>query len=188
MKIQNGQPPPIMKPLLYGVMAYESASVAKIAKEKWDYMVHALQSRYDFELRLWKFEILRIPELRDVAINDAAKAQLVFVAAHGAGELPVQVKEWIEQWLALKNRVEAAERLLAFLFDPSSDRSWVSAFPKFTYLQQAARRGSMDFIASATPIQSPQSAIRLHVSTAATPSWGNKSPGGDHATKPKVML
>jgi hypothetical protein len=37
MKIQNGQPPPIMKPLLYGVMAYESASVAKIAKEKWDY-------------------------------------------------------------------------------------------------------------------------------------------------------
>src|SRR6185436_11244988 len=188
MKIQNGQPPPIMKPLLYGVMAYESASVAKIAKEKWDYMVHALQSRYDFELRLWKFEILRIPELRDVAINDAAKAQLVFVAAHGAGELPVQVKEWIEQWLALKNRVEAAGRLLAFLFDPSSDRSWVSAFPKFTYLQQAARRGSMDFIASATPIQSPQSAIRLHVSTAATPSWGNKSPGRDHATNPKVML
>jgi hypothetical protein len=93
-----------MKPLLYGVMAYESASVAKIAKEKWDYVVHALQSRYDFELRLWKFDILRIPELRDVAINDAAKAQLVFVAAHGAGELPLQVKEWIEQWLALKNR------------------------------------------------------------------------------------
>ena len=173
-----------MKPLLYGVMAYESASVAKIAKEKWDYVVHALQSRYDFELRLWKFDILRIRELRNEAINDAAKAQLVFVAAHGAGELPMQVKEWIEQWLALKNRSQAAGRLLAFLFGPSSDNSGASAFPQFAYLQQAARRGSMDFIASpATPTQSHQSAIRLHVSSRALPSReSNLSPERNHAT------
>jgi hypothetical protein len=171
-----------MRPLLYGVIAYESAAVAKIAKEKWDYVVHALQSRYEFELRLWKFDILRIGELRNDAITDATKAQLIFVATHGAGELPLHVKEWIEQWLALKNRVQASRRLLAFLFDPSSDRSWVSAFPKFAYLQHAARRGSMDFIASATPIQSPESAIRLHVSTRAMPSCeSDLSPGRNHA-------
>jgi len=156
-----------MKPLLYGVMAYESASVAKIAKEKWDYVVHALQSHYDFELRLWKFDILRIPELRNEAINDAAQAQLVFVAAHGPGELPRQVKVWIEQWVALKDRVQESARLLTFLFDPSSDQSGVSAFPQFAYLQQAARWGSMAFIACATPIQSHQSAIRLHMSIGA---------------------
>jgi len=159
-----------MKPLLYGVMAYESASVAKIAKEKWDYMVHALANRYDFELRVWKFDILRIPELRDVAINDAAKAQMVLVATHGAGELPRQVKVWIERWVALKDRVQESARLLTFLFDPSSDRSGASAFPQFAYLQQAARWGSMDFIACATPIQSHQSAIRLHMSIGALPS------------------
>jgi hypothetical protein len=173
-----------MMPLLYGVMAYESAAVAKIAKEKWDYVVHALQSRYDFELRLWKFDILRIRELRNEAINDATKAQLIFVATHGAGELPLHVKEWIEQWLALKNRVQASRRLLAFLFDSSSDRSWVSAFPTFAYLQQAARRSSMDFISSATPIQSELSAIRLQVSTRAMPSCeSNFSPGRNHVTE-----
>ena len=181
----QSQPPPIMKPLLYGVMAYESASVAKIAKEKWDYVVHALQSHYDFELRLWKFDILRIPELRNEAINDAAQAQLVFVAAHGPGELPLQVKEWIEQWLALKNRVQEARRLLAFLFDPSSDWSGASTFPQFAYLQQAARRGSMDFIASAaTPIPSRQNATRLYVSPWAMPSLeSNLSPERNHATE-----
>jgi len=176
-----------MKPLLNGVMAYESASVAKLAKEKWDYMVHTLESRYDFELRLWKFDVLRIPEWRDAATNDAAKAQLVLVATHGAGELPRQVKVWIKRWVALKNRVQESSRLLTFLFEPSSDRSGTSAFPQFAYLQQAARWGSMDFIASATPIQSHQSAIRLHMSTGALPSCeSNFSSGRQHATEPTL--
>ena len=177
-----------MRPTLYGVMAYENVSVAKIAKEKWDYLVHTLKDGFDFELRLWKFDILQVPEWRDAAINDATQAQLVFVATCGAGDLPPEVKEWIEEWLVLKGRVAHTTRLLSAVFDPSSNGPGASPFSQFAYLQQAARRGSMDFIASGTPAQNGQSAIRLHASTAATPSWGNKSPRRDHTPKPKLTL
>ena len=46
-----------MNPTLHGVVAYEDVSVAKLATEKWDYMVHTLQSDFAFELRLWKFDV-----------------------------------------------------------------------------------------------------------------------------------
>jgi len=150
-----------MRPTLSAVMVYENATVAKLAKEKWNYVVHTLQSSYDFELRLWKFDALRIPEWRVAATNDAAQAQLVFVASRGAGDLPPEVKEWIEQWLAMKDRVPDATRLLSAVFDPASDSPDASAFSQVAYLQQAARRGSMDFIAAGAPPQNQQSTIRL---------------------------
>jgi hypothetical protein len=117
-----------MRPTLYGVIAYENVSVAKIAKEKWDYLVHTLKDGVDFELRLWKFDILQIPEWRDAAINDATQAQLVFVATRGAGDLPPEVKEWIEEWLVLKGRVPHTTRLLSAVFDPSSNGPGASLF------------------------------------------------------------
>jgi hypothetical protein len=178
----------MMKPILCGVMAYEDVAVAKIAKEKWDYLAHTLKDGFDFDLRLWKFDILQIPELRDAAVNDATQAQLVFVATRGAGNLPSQVKEWIEEWLVLNGRAPHTTRLLSAVFDPSSNGPGASPFSQFAYLQQAARRGSMDFIASGTPAQNQQSAIRLHASTAATPSWGYKSQRRDHTPKPKLTL
>src|SRR5215204_3127337 len=108
-----------MNPILYGVMVYEHASLAKLAKERWDHMVEALHKIYEFELRLWKFDVLRIPEWRAAAVNDAAKAQMVFVVTKGAGELPFEVKTWIEQWLALMDRKQETARLLTFLFGSS---------------------------------------------------------------------
>ena len=177
-----------MRPTLCGVMAYENVAVAKIAKEKWDYLVYTLKDGFDFELRLWKFDILQIPEWRDAAINDATQAQLVFVATRGAGGLPPVVKEWIEEWLVLKGRVPHTTRLLSAVFDPSSNGPGASPLSQFAYLQQAARKGSMDFIASGTPAHNQESVVRLYVSTGAMPSQGNKSPGRDYTPNPKVIL
>src|SRR5581483_3893382 len=100
-----------MNPILHAVMVYEDIFVAKIAKEKWDYVVHSLNG-FDFELCLWKFSALQIPELRTVAVNDAVKAQMVFVVTHGIGELPSEVKVWIEQWLNRADQKPDAARLL----------------------------------------------------------------------------
>lgn len=163
---------------LYGVVAYEDVSVAKLAKEKWDYLVRTLQSGYDFELRLWKFDVLRHPKLRDTAANDAAKAQMVFVATHGAGELPSEVKAWIEQWLAHRSHKPGAARLLTLLFDPPAGQAVASAFPQFAYLQQAARKGSMDFIACGTQTQSQQAVIRLHAPARGMCSWESNPAAG----------
>ena len=168
---------PGMSPILLGVMAYEDLSVAKLAKERWDHMVSTLNKLYEFELRLWKFNALRIPEWREAAVNDALQAQLVFVVTHGAGELPPEVKTWIEQWLALKDAKHETARLLTFLFEPSAVKLGDSAFSQFAYLQQAARRGSMDFIAAPAPAQDQQSVIRLHAPDALMRS------GEDHGSR-----
>ena len=136
-----------MNPILHGVVAYEDVAVAKLAKEKWDYVVRTLQTGYEFELQLWKFDVLRHPQLRDAAVNDAAKAQIVFVATRGAGDLPSEVKAWIEQWLAESSQKRDAARLLTLLFDAPAGQVEASAFSQFAYLQQVARKASMDFIA-----------------------------------------
>ena len=126
-------------------------SIAKTAKEQWDYLVLTLND-FDFELCLWKFDALRIPELRFVAVNDAVKAQMVFVATHGTGELPSEVKVWIEQWLNRTEQKRDAARLLTLLSDPLPlDKFGASAFSQFAYLQQVARKGAMDFLVSTAP-------------------------------------
>jgi hypothetical protein len=140
-----------MNPTLHGVMAYEDFSVAKIAKEKWDYLVHTLNG-FDFELCLWKFDALRIPELRAAAVNDAVKAQMVFVVTHGTGELPSDVKVWIEQSLNRTDQKRDTARLLTLLTDPLPDKFGASAFAQFAYLKQMAKKGAMDFLVSSAPI------------------------------------
>jgi hypothetical protein len=160
-----------MNPILHGVMAYEDFSIAKLAKEKWDFMVNALQHGYDFELQLWGFDTLRIPALRNVAVNKTAKAHMVLIATLGTGELPIEAKMWIEQWLALKERQQDAARVLIFLFDSPPDKSGAYAFSQFAYLQHAARKGSMDFLATTASAMDQDRAISLHVSTGGMRSW-----------------
>ena len=132
--------------------------------------------------------ILGIPELREAAVNDATNAQIVFVATRGAGELAPVVKGWIEQWLAQKNHQKDAPRLLTFLFDPPPGPGTSSALSQFAYLQQTARRGSMDFIA-ARPNQSQQSVVSIHTSAAEMSSWEAKvGPKPDEAAKRRGLV
>ena len=135
-----------MNPVLHVVMAYEDVSLAKLAKGKWDSLLKTVQDEFEVDLRLWKFDALQIPELREAAVKDAAEAEMVFVVTHGAGELPSPVKVWIEQWLAQIKQKRDASRLLTLISAP--DKVPASNVSQFAFLQQAARKGSMDFLAT----------------------------------------
>jgi hypothetical protein len=138
----------LMNPIPNVVMAYEDVSLAKLAKEKWDSLVNnSLQDNFEIDLRLWRFDALRIPELRRVAVDDAANAQMVFVVTHGTGELPFEVKDWVERWLTQINQKESS-RLLTLLAGPPLDNFRATNISQLAYLQRAARKGSMDFPAS----------------------------------------
>ena len=86
------------------VMAYEDLAAAKLAKEKWDLMVGTLRHNHDVELRLWNFEALGFPELSNVAVKDAAQAEVIMVATNGAADFSPVVRGWIEQWLVRGGR------------------------------------------------------------------------------------
>jgi hypothetical protein len=138
----------VMKQTFSAVMAYENANTAKRAKEMWDRLMRALKDDYRLKLRLWKFDVLRIPEVRDAAATDVARANITLIATRGAGELPAEVKAWIELWLAQKRNAQDNKRALAVLFDAPPDKLGASALAQFAYLQRVARQGNMDFFVS----------------------------------------
>lgn len=131
------------------VMAYEDAITANRAKEAWDSLVcTSLQGRDDPGVRLWKFDVLRAPEMRAVASKDAARADMILIATRGAGELPTEVKAWIDGWLAQKRKAAVNQSTLAVLFHALSNTAGIPALAQFAYLQRVARRGNMDFVVS----------------------------------------
>ena len=83
-----------------------------------------------------------------MAVRDAAQAELIIVASKGAAEFPGEVKEWIKQWLAQKGERDDGTGLLMYLCDPHPQTFGAFALSQFAYLQQAARKGSMDFMSS----------------------------------------
>jgi hypothetical protein len=139
---------PILKRSLRAVMAYESASTPERASQAWDYLVCTLTSRYGSRVGLWQFERLRNPDIRGIAAADAARADMILIATRGAGELPAEVREWIDAWLSQKCEVHDDHSALTVLFDVPRDGFGASALPQFAYLQRVARKGNMDFFVS----------------------------------------
>jgi len=90
---------------------------------------------------MWPASELRLPQLRSIAADDAARADLIIISVHPAESLSDEMKGWVDQWLKRKDRRAA---VLLALFDPVS-RGVSSAMA--AYLQAVARRGSMEFVA-----------------------------------------
>jgi len=90
---------------------------------------------------MWPGCQLRLPQLRSIAADDAAHADLIIISVHPAESLPDEMKGWVDQWLGRKDRRAA---VLLALFDPVS-RGVSSSMA--AYLQEVAKRGSMEFVA-----------------------------------------
>src|ERR1700759_734163 len=83
------------------VAIYEDGSTGRRAKRFYDKLILELEDECDFNLQLWSFQVLAIPELRKSAIESAAEADFVIVSLYGKAGLPVDIREWIEAWCKL---------------------------------------------------------------------------------------
>jgi hypothetical protein len=124
------------------VIAYEDFESSKTAKKTYDYLTENLGAAYYLSNKLWKFEVLEHPQLRELASRDAATADIVMVASHGSDPLPEGVKAWIHSWPEGKSNALA----LVALFDAETDRP-ENAKATRDYLQQVAQRNQMEFFA-----------------------------------------
>lgn len=124
------------------VIAYEDYRAAERAKQAYDFLVANLVHEWRVSSQMWKFEVLGNPELREMAAKDAAQANLIIVSARGEGELPAEVKAWIELWLGCQGESVA----LVALFDCSPEAA-EHAQEAQGYLEEAASRGRMEFFA-----------------------------------------
>ena len=77
---------------------YESVEAGKRAKRLSDQLVVKAAANGAFELNLWNFGVLGIPEVRNAAASSAALADLVILSMGGAVPLPKQAVEWVKMW------------------------------------------------------------------------------------------
>jgi len=122
------------------VIVYEDFRTAAQAKRAYDFLAANLTHEWQLTSQMWKFELLRIPELRDMAAEDAAMANLIIVSCHGDQELPADVTDWVEMWQGDKGEPVA----LVALFDRPPEQAQHARTTQ-AYLERVAKRGRMEF-------------------------------------------
>ena len=131
--------PPEGSPSFKVVIAYEDLEAGKHAKRTYDFLTQNLGTECEFSNQMWKFDVLGISKLREIAAKDAAVADVLMISSRGDLGLPTGVKVWIESWLAQGTRAIA----LVALFHPGFENSRTVR----AYLADVARRGGLGFFA-----------------------------------------
>jgi hypothetical protein len=68
------------------------------AKQALDSLVHHLNVKTEIAVNLWKFSLLRDPDLQREAVHSATQANVVFLSPGRNRELPVPVRCWLQDW------------------------------------------------------------------------------------------
>ena len=89
---------------------------------------------------VWLFRTFRLRELQEIAAEEASASDLVIISADREGDLPEEVKIWIDLWLQQEVRRPA---MLLALLDPDYEGA-STLVPN--YLREVAKRGSMEFL------------------------------------------
>src|SRR5690242_6346483 len=118
------------------VIAYEDLETGKRAMKTYEFMVEQLGAQCLFSNQMWKFDVLTVPKLREIAAKDAAAAELILISAHEGKPLPKEVKAWIDLWLSYNTQASA----LVGLFGAESVES-----PVRNYLEDVAKRAGIEF-------------------------------------------
>jgi hypothetical protein len=127
-----------VNPTFNVVIAYEDVETGKYAKETYDFLVENLGQDCAVASQMWKFDVLNIPTLHELAVNDALLADVIIISSKG-GALPLQVQTWFGAWLSGPH---SAIALVALFAGPQPQTAQVR-----TYLEDIAKRGRMEFFA-----------------------------------------
>jgi len=124
-------------------IAYEDFSAGIHVQRTFQGLFDADQRPLQFDMRnAWKFDFLRITELREAAIAETVRADLIIVSMHAAKELPATVKWWMETALAQRDGDPGA---LVLLCDGHRQNGAKHPPAAEAYLTQCAQRTGLDF-------------------------------------------
>ena len=147
-----------LNPSFNVAIAYEDFETGKHAKKTYDFLVKTIGEDWRFANQMWKFDVLLLPKLREIAVEDAARADIIMISSRGR-ELPEHVKLWIESWLPF-----GAPLALVALFQQVREDLAHGNISR-NYLAKVARRANIEFFAqpdiwaqgvSANNLQAPQ--------------------------------
>jgi hypothetical protein len=128
-------------PVFNVLIAYEDFETGKHAKETYDFLAENLGKECRLTNQMWKFDVLSIPKLREIAVRDATTADIILISCHD-DSVPDYVMKWTESWL-----MEGSQALaLVALFDQPAAPTGRGA-PAREYFSDVAMRAHMEFFA-----------------------------------------
>jgi len=109
---------------------------------------------------LWRFDLLKNPDVFKLALNSARRADLLVLSVNNPQALSPQTVDWISRWITAKRGGTAAIALLG-----STD----SSIEGSNLIRNAAQNAGLDFIASSPTRENrttPQLQMRSNLPTA----------------------
>lgn len=122
------------------VIVYEDFQSGTHGLKTYNYLARNLGKQCEVANQMWKFDILVIPSLRDLARRDAARADIIVVACRGNDLLPEAVTTWLEGWSRQPGHALA---LVALFEEPHTEQAGAVR----GYLTRVARRAGVEFFA-----------------------------------------
>ena len=156
-------------PVFNVVIVYEDFETGKNARRTYDFLAEQLGKDCRFATQMWKFDVLGIPKLREMAAKDASAADIVIVAYHGGTGLPQDVKAWLQMWSDPDRHPLALVAL--YRCDPSDA---IQAARNRDYLATLAARTGMEFFSQAESASGhplPAASDRLPAAARAITPW-----------------
>jgi hypothetical protein len=124
------------------VVIYEDASLRERAVHFCDGL-----AQQALNVDWWPFALLSDPSAANGAVAKAAGAEVVMFAMDARGDLPDEIKLWIEMWLNKRGEREGA--IVGLL---GGEVGWQEmASLREIYLRHAAHRAGMDYLSHAAP-------------------------------------
>jgi hypothetical protein len=128
------------------VVVYETPSIREHAVRFCERLAEEQKSS-TVEMNWWSFHLLGRPDLAGEAVQKAARADVVVFAMQTAGDLPNEIKLWIERWLNKRGEREGA---LVGLLNREEGAHEMASFREI-YLRHTARRAGMDYLSHSVP-------------------------------------
>ena len=122
------------------LLMHEDLSAGLRAKQALDQVSRRLEPKAELRINLWNFDLVSDPAIQELAVQEAARADIVFLSAVGVWKLPAPVHAWLQQWLVRRRHATCA---LVVSLDARAQNS-VSASRLLDSVRQVAEPAGVD--------------------------------------------
>jgi hypothetical protein len=126
------------------IVIYENAEAREMAIRSSQELAALLPASAGLNVNWWSFALLSDAAFASSAAQKAVKADLLVFAITPEGDLPQEIKLWLEDWICQRRVREGAVVGLVLLESPP--RPGEIACLKEIYLRHAAHRAGMDYL------------------------------------------
>ena len=120
------------------VIVYEDFQSGKHGIRTYNHLVKHLGKQCEVSSQMWKFDILVIPSLRELACRDAEDADIIIISSRGTNTLPESVTSWLETW---SRKPGHALALVALFDNPEAQQAQAAR----DFLARIARKTGLEF-------------------------------------------